>query len=312
MKLMPGLREIAQGLSGSICALLLFGGQSQADTIYVTSSDSSTIVRFDTEGHATLFATTPLNIPFGLTADSLGNLYAANVGDNTISRFNPQGTGSIYVNSGLNFPLGLAFDAQGNLYAASPLDHTIMKFDTRGNSSVFATTPGNASGLAFDRSGNLYASILTANQIMKFDPQGNGSFFANTGLWPGALAFGKDGDLYVANNGHSNASNGSVEKFDMAGTEILVASALNEPSGLAFDSSGNLYVSLYADNTILRIGPDGNSSVFANSGLSAPGYLVVVPEPSTLSLLGALVSIAAPAQFKRKTRRQPFDSARPH
>ena len=42
------------------------------------------------------------------------------------------------------------------------------------------------------------------------------------------------------------------------------------PMGLAFDSSGNLYVSNQGANTISKLDPSGNESIFVSSGLNQP------------------------------------------
>jgi hypothetical protein len=144
--------------------------------------------------------------------------------------------------------------------------------------------------LAFDSAGNLYVGndgIYTGGlngTIVRFTPGGVGSVFA-TGLSdPGGLAFDSQGNLYVANTDYRV---NTIEKFTSAGVGTLFASTgLNNPVGLAFDSAGNLYAASSANSTIVKFTPDGVGSVFASNGLSGPTFITIIPEPSTLTMLG--------------------------
>src|SRR6266850_4994544 len=86
-----------------------------ADTIYVSDFGSNTVIKFDSTGQSTVFAS-GLNLPTAMAFDGSGYLYVANAGDNTILKFDPCGNGSVFASSGLSSPFGLAFDIQGNLY----------------------------------------------------------------------------------------------------------------------------------------------------------------------------------------------------
>src|SRR5256885_396341 len=92
----------------SIAALLLMVPSSHADTVYVSNQGNNTIVKFDSGGVGSVFAS-GLSGPEALAFafDGSGNLYAANAGNNTIVKLTPGGVSSIFANTGLNGPVGL-------------------------------------------------------------------------------------------------------------------------------------------------------------------------------------------------------------
>ena len=114
-----------------------------ADTVYLSTANANTILKFDSVGNQSTFATASsgLSDPLGLAVDSSGNLYVANGLSGTIEEFTPSGTGTVFASaaSGLSGPFGLAFDSSGDLYVANSGNNTIEEFNSSGTGSVFAT-----------------------------------------------------------------------------------------------------------------------------------------------------------------------------
>jgi putative intracellular protease/amidase len=109
---------------------------------------------------------------------------------------------------------------------------------------------------------------------------------------------GAAGYLYESDN-----STGTIFQFTTttSGTvvKITFATGLTGVRGLAFDHAGNLFVG--QDTTIVRITPEGLTSVFA-SGLHGPNFLAV----DQTGNLSCRTAMAAPA-LKRQiaTNRAP-------
>ena len=282
------------------CILLEGDASSRADILYVTNFGSDKIEKFTSGGSASVFASSGLSGPWGISFDLTGNLFAANLVGNTIEKYT-LGVPSVFA-SGLNLPGGLAFDATGNLYVANTGDRTIVKFTPGGARSVFATTGGDNLGysLAFDSAGILYAS--SNDMILKFSAAGTAlGPFVSTGHYIDALAFDKEGNLYAGQD------NNTIEKLSPTGTDLGVFANVYSPQGLAFDSGGNLYVA-ETNNQIMKFAPDGSGSFFALGVLSYPTNLAFtndagvplplanqVPEASAcaLLLLGGIGMLAA-------------------
>lgn len=82
----------------------------------------------------------------------------------------------------------------------------------------------------------------------------------------------------------STYANSTITKLDPEGDSIQFATGLGGPYGLAFGSSGALYAANYANNTLSEISPSGVVSPFA-SGLDEPVSIAIqTPEPSSIFL----------------------------
>ena len=261
---------------------LLAAQASSADTLLL-SLGNGTIKKFDLATGADLGVFANLgdnNLPWGITVDKSGNLYAAT--SESIWKITPAGAPSVFASTGVNVPYGLAFDGAGNLYAANAGNNTIEKFTPGGAASVFAATGLHYPlGLAFDGAGNLYVANNTGNTIEKFTPGGVGSVFARSGLSnPTGLAFDSAGNLYVANN---SGNPQTIEKFTPDGIgSIFASTGFSGALGLAFDAAGSLYVASAANNKVERFTPDGAGSVFATLPFDAqPNFIAIIPETIT-------------------------------
>jgi len=261
--------------------ILLASGPILADNVYVSCWGGNTIKKFDSRGNMSIFASGLGFLRRGLAFDSSGNLYAVDWGSGTdITKFDSSGNGSAF-GPGLGAE-DIALDSRGNLYeACSDIWWTIYKVSPRGQVSMFADYPGpmgsgHVSGLACNSSDNLYVSF--GSQITKFDSSGHQSIFASS-LSVEGIAFDSSGNLYAA-------CGSTIKEFDSNGNMSIFASGLSGIWDLACGSSGNIYAINNDSGTIEKFDSSGNMSIFA-SGLNNPcGIAVLVPEPTTILLLG--------------------------
>ncbi len=261
---------------------------AHADTIYVASTSNNTIVKFDSNGVGTAFASSGSDIYLGLAFNGSGILHVASWNNSAVKKYDSSGQGTLITNTDLIQPTGLAFDSGGNLYVSCYYSNTILKFDSNGNGSIFANTDlSRPEGLSFDGSGNLYVANFGNSTIYKFGTNGLGTLFANTGLsGPDGLAFDKGGNLYAA-----NFNDNSIWRFDSNGVGTIFASTgLDGPDGLAFDSSGSLYVANLRSDSIVKFDTNGVGSVFASSGLNRPSFLAIGPDVHELIITSITVT----------------------
>ncbi len=226
----------------------------------------------DGTGAAALF-----NVPYGVAADSSGNLYVADTSNNLIRKITVSGVvttlagggsaggiSSGYVDAtGTNAefcqPEGVAVDSSGNVYVADTGNNLIRKITSlgvvttlAGGGSVGGTNPGyvdatgtNAefnlpSATAVDSSGNVYVADTGNNLIRKITSSGVVTTFAGGG------SVGGTAPGYV----------------DATGTAAMFIS----PQGAAVDSSGNVYVADTGNNLIRKITSSGVVTTFAGGG----------------------------------------------
>jgi DNA-binding beta-propeller fold protein YncE len=263
-----------------------------AGNLYVANATGSVgsdfIEKFTPNGTHSTFAMddgsgTILNSPNALAFDSAGNLYVANETENsTIEKFTPNGTPLPFATNGLADAEALAFDTAGNLYVlnndidSGTFASSVIKFDTNAVSSTFGSALFDPSTMAFDNAGNLL--VADYNVIKKFAADGGGSNFTFGSIFqPEGLACDSAGNLYLAN------MDDGITKFTTIttnGTAATFAVSLGGPIGIGFDPAGNLYAANSLVNTISKIAPNGNLSLFA----SDPGDGSVLNDPQGVAV----------------------------
>ncbi|MDC1142129.1 hypothetical protein OAU50_03485 [Planctomycetota bacterium] len=137
--------------------------------------------------------------PFGVAADTSGNVYVADTGNNVIRKIAPGGVVSTLAGTAgasgsadgtgaaarFASPFRISVDSSGNLYVADKDNHTIRKIDPAGVVSTLAGTAGlagsadgngaaarfnNPNDIAFDASGNFYVVDAGNHSIRKCVP----------------------------------------------------------------------------------------------------------------------------------------------
>jgi streptogramin lyase len=249
-----------------------------AGNVYVADQGNSTIRKITPAGVVTTLAGTAgvsgstdatgpaasFIYPYGIAADSAGNIYVADQSNNTIRKITPaavvstlagtaglsgstDGTGAA---ARFSFPKGVATDSAGNLFVADGNNHTIRKITAAGVVSTLAGTAGVRGstdgtgaaarfyfpvGVATDSVGNVYVGDSGNNTIRKITPAGVVSTLAGTAGGPGST--------------------------DATG----LAARFNSPRGVATDSAGNVYVADQGNNTIRKITPAAVVSTLAGT-----------------------------------------------
>jgi sugar lactone lactonase YvrE len=210
-----------------------FSGLAIDGSGHLYAAFATSILKFNSAGVSTVFATGRTNGTTGLAFDTAGNLYAASSIDGTIVKYDTIGSGTTFANTGLNRPVGLTFDTAGNLYAANFGNSTIEKFTTGGSGSVFANSGlTNPFGLTFDNLGNLYAANDNGHTIEKFNSNGVGTLFAGPlfGTNPLGLASDASGNIFASLNALQN----TIAKYAPDGSVSVFAAQSSTPTYLAY------------------------------------------------------------------------------
>jgi sugar lactone lactonase YvrE len=202
--------------------------------------------------------------PFGLAADSAGNVYVADSLNDTIREVTSAGVVSTLAgrpriagssdgtgaNATFSLPSGLAIDSAGTIYVADTGNATLRMVAPGGVVSTLAGTAGvlgyadgsgtaaefrGGQGPAVDSQGNVYLADNNDLAIRKVTPQGAVSTFAGTAP-----------ELGTADGAGSGAR-------------------FYGPNGLATDSAGNVYVADTLNCEIRKMTPAGAVTTLAGS-----------------------------------------------
>ncbi len=255
-----------------------------AGNLYVADAGNATIRKVTAAGVVTTLAGTAgvfgsadgsgtaaqFYAPFGITADTAGNLYVADDGNNTIRKITAAGvvttlagtagmTGSADGSGAaaqFSAPFGIAADPAGNLYVADAGNRTIRKITAAGVVTTLAGTPGvvgsadgtgaaaqfyNPGGIAADTAGNVYVADTNNSTIRKITAAGVVTTLAGTSSLSG--------------------TGGSLGSADGSGA----AAQFYDPYGIAADTAGNLYVADTINNTIRKVTATGVVTTLAGT-----------------------------------------------
>src|ERR1035441_4089593 len=203
--------------------------------------------------------------PWGVAADSAGNLYVADTDNHTIRKItaggvvstlaglagvsgSADGTGS---GARLNQPQGVAVDANGIVYVADPGNYTIRKIPPAGVVTTLAGSAGisgstdatggtarfyEPEGIAVNSAGTLiYVADTWNHTIRQVTSAGAVTTLAGS----------------AGNNGSANGTGSSAQ--------------FNQPQGLAVDGTGNVYVGDTGNQMIRMVTPGGAVTTLAGS-----------------------------------------------
>lgn len=195
--------------------------------------------------------------PYGVAADSKGNVYIASYNQNRVFKVNTSGVISVVAGSGaagfygdgatggagnasLYHPYAVAVDTTGNVYIADQYNCVVRKVDTTNTITTIAGTP-NSCGYSGD------GGKGTAAQL----------------YYPAGVGLDSSGNLYIGDN------NNCVVRRLILSTDVISTAAgnhtcgysgdggsatsaeLSSVAGVAADSTGNLFIADYG-NCVIR------------------------------------------------------------
>jgi sugar lactone lactonase YvrE len=187
----------------------------EAGNVYVADTYNDTIREITPSGTVSTFAgqagvqgsadgtgrLANFNHPFGITIDSVGNVYVADTANDTIRKITPAGTSTTLAGNALqpghadgsgssasfSAPLAITASSTGNLYVADTGNNTIREITPAGVVTTLAGTAGvtgsadgtggnaqfnHPTGITADAAGNLYVVDAWNYTIRKITPAG--------------------------------------------------------------------------------------------------------------------------------------------
>ncbi len=316
-----------------IIALVLgLSGSAWADSLYVSSFNNNAVYKIDASTgnlQQTISATNMLVSPSGLALSPDGSrLYVSGTNSSNADVYVFNTTSGALVDqylSSLTGGRGLALSSDGStLYQSGVGSDTIELYNTATGVGSFGTNlVSNPQGLALSSDGNtLFVANTGANNVREFAVHAGGtnatlsapgSFYS-----PSDVVLSPNGlTLYVSTFGDGGAgTDHQILRYDASTGNYIGSWTVTGPAGdlygMAITPDGSmLYVAdtfnslLYTVNTAT-----GASSEFStNAPLNGPAFILyvptVVPEPSSLALMGLGAFGLAASAWSRRGRPVP-------
>lgn len=183
---------------------------------------------------------------------------------------------------GMVFVAPAAFAGEGDYYLSSPTTGTIWRADQKGGGgSMFADGVLIPHYGHFAPDGTFYVPDRGWPALLRISPTGVITALSAGGLFdkPVTCIPSLDGQALVVSDGGADmilrvdlATGQQTVMFDQTSAGGLFAS----PDGLAYDDAGNLYVANLTGDNVVKVAPDGTTTVFADNTLvSQPGGLAI-------------------------------------
>jgi uncharacterized protein (TIGR03437 family) len=259
--------------------------------------------------------TAQLNTPYGVAADSNGNVYIADLGNARVRRISRDGVISTIAGGGttapnqsdgraatsiaLNSPRNVAVDSYGNVFFSDFGGHRVFEIITGGiilrvagtgqagysgdgGAALFAQLNSPA-GLAVDSSGALYIADSANGRIRKLvrgliTTVGDSSPSISLGT-PTGIAIDTDGNLWIADPGAAQV---------LRVTRLLQVMTVSQPArDAAVDAAGNVYTCsgpyVYRRTRAGAVTIVAGSGAYAYSGDGGPAYKARMNAPSGIA-----------------------------
>ncbi len=216
-----------------------------AGNVYLADTDNHRIRKVDRAGRITTLAgdgiagyrdgpAARFTLPYGVSADILGNVFVADLGNRRVRRIHPDGTVTTVAGLELRAPRNVAVARDGSLYVADFEAHRVYRVSAGGAVSVAAGTGSRG-----------YT--------------GDGGFATDAALaYPAGLAVDQEGALFIGDTG-----NKVVRR--VAGGIITTVLAATAATGVAVDAANVLWVADAGSGRLLRRSPDGRTTAWASA-----------------------------------------------
>ncbi len=252
-------------------------------TVEVTQAGTTYI---QAPGPLTGLVTSGIVNPYGIGADSSGNVCFSDSANGAVKRWTRSSNTIFTIASGLSSPYGLAIDTLDNVYFTQFGSTLIRKYsDASGSSTLFANDTTGVAGLAVDGAGDIYIAVPGQHAVKHWDAAtGTLTTYTTNGLIsPFGVAVDTLGGLYASDVGDSSVKKLGFTVVILFGGPFFIptwntfisSNNLSNPYNVAVDDGGNVFVADYSHGAIKKWSAVNNTVSTVVSGLGAPTGVAV-------------------------------------
>ena len=223
-----------------------------------------------------------IDYPFGLAADTNGDIASANYFGSTVTVFNSAGTvigAGLGGSANLDFPAALAFDQSHGLWVANTPEDTITHLAADGTVLSRPACCDQSAALAMDAFGNVWSANNGDSSVSEIANDGSVPLVSDTdgGIsQPSGIAVDAAQNVWV-----SNYIDNTFSELSGNGGSLAPGTGLSPAGGYGLDSSLNSPFSIVPDATgSLWVSSEGTNQVVKFFGLATPTVTPVNPRPS--------------------------------
>ena len=273
------------------------------DDLYVTSFSTNTLHKVTSDGAVTTVST-DLSGPYDVKIDSTGRPVVSNHGSHTVVRLEADGSLTELVGPSIAEPSAAAYDASGNVYIGNVTTRDIVKYDPDHKRDALIDTGQSAQSIITHPNGDL--TFLASEKLYRVTD--NETTLLTQGAIPNADTLVADGNhmlvsdlkqiwqvddtgtttpyllpqfatpriIRQATNGAKYLLNQTyITKITPEGRVSRVFDGLDARiSSMALDVDNNLLVTEYYRKNVLKISPQGDVEVLAQTDFN-PSAIVV-------------------------------------
>lgn len=249
------------------------------DATYVTNNLDNTVMRVDSQGILSSYATLPGCRPRGMAADG-GTLYTA-CSDGTVRKIVAKDSVSVHA-SGLGSLLDVGIAPGGALLVLDETDKSVKKIEGGSVVPFAQALATNPEGMRYDAAGNLWIAGST-NKLVRLSPSDQVKEFS----FPGSVVAGVEagsaaGTAFVVDNFSRRIAKVTGEAINVS----FVTTGLAGPTGIARRDT-TLYVTDTTANRIVSVPEAGGTVARELDSLVTDPFDVIGAGPGEAYVLNA-------------------------
>jgi len=253
------ITTVATGLSGPYDVKIGPSGRP-----VVSNQHSHSVVRIEADGRITELVGPTIAKPYAAAYDAAGNVFVGNYATRNIVKFNPEHQREAFTGAQKHLVRSIATHANGDLSFLA--NEQVYRVEGEETTQITQNALTGANTIINDGNRILVSQL---DQITQIDDTGVATpYILPQFKSPILMRQATNGDKYILNPTY-------ITRITPEGLVSRVVDGLDaRTSSMALDANGNLFVTEFRRKNVLKISPQGNVEVFAQTTFSPSAITV--------------------------------------